>query len=159
MTKTTIIRLSGGALILASAGVMADAFGLARPELAIGTMFFALLAGSIGIALFLLQPVGRWAAGLSLLGVFVILGAQILYPTDAFAWMFALGQLSLGIALFQAGQLTRLVSVLWLVAGAMSLPPMLPVTRGFGFLVFGLALLTLGYTLWTQAGSREVAAA
>jgi hypothetical protein len=34
-----IIRLSGIALIIASAGVMADAFGLTSVEITIGTMF------------------------------------------------------------------------------------------------------------------------
>jgi hypothetical protein len=64
-----------------------------------------------------------------------------------------------GIALFPAGVLARLASILWLVAAAMGLPPMQPVTNGSGFLVFGLALLSLGYTLSTQAGPREVAIA
>jgi hypothetical protein len=38
-------------------------------------------------------------------------------------------------------------------------PPVLPTTHGFGFGAFGLALLGLGCTLWTQGGSREAATA
>jgi hypothetical protein len=159
MKKNRIIRLSGVALILASAGVMVDAFDLVRPDVAIGTMFFAMLFGSSGLVVFLWRAAGRWAAGLGLLGVLLILGSNLLYPSDAFAWMFALGLLSVGIALFPAGVLARLASILWLVAAAMGLPPMQPVTNGSGFLVFGLALLSLGYTLSTQAGPREVAIA
>jgi hypothetical protein len=156
MNKTLIIRLSGIALIIASAGVMADAFDLADPELAIGTMFFALLAGSIGIALFLLQSAGTLAAALGLLGVALILGAQPFYPRDTFAWMFALGQLSLGLALLQDGPLTRLVSIFWIAPGVVSLPPLVRATGGGDFVTFGLALLGLGCTLWTQARDAKL---
>lgn len=157
LNRTTIIRLSGIAMIIASVGVAADAFGLAATDLAIGTMFFALLAGSLGLAIFLLQFAGSLAAGLSLLGILLILVANPLYGSELGAWLFALGQLSVGIALLPAGPLARLAAIFWISAAVMSLPPLLPQTGGYNFVTFGLALLGLGYTLLTQAGRPELA--
>lgn len=155
MTQTTIIRLSGILFILASAGVMADALDLARPDLAIGTMFFAMLLGAPGLALFLKRQAGWWSAGLGALGVLVILASNLFYPTDVFAWMFPLGVAAVGLALLVAGRPARLASLVWLASGIMGLPPVPRVPNGTGFVLFGVALLVLGYLLWTEAGPRE----
>ena len=152
MKKNRIIRLSGIALILASAAVMADAFDLVRPDVAIGTMFFAMLFGSSGLAVFLWRAAGRWAAGLGLLGVLLILGSNLLYPSDAFAWMFALGLLSVGIALFPAGVLARRSQPL--PKEARSAPSSSPTHRGVDRLVSSLSCACL----WSRGGETSIGA-
>ena len=108
MKRKTIIRLGAIFFVLASAGVMADEFRLAPTEVAIGTMFFALLFGAGSLAVFLWRAAGWWAAGLGMVGVLAIVASNLFYPTDLFAWMFSLGVLCVGLALLPAGPLARL---------------------------------------------------
>jgi hypothetical protein len=157
MKRKTIIRLGAIFFVLASAGVMADEFRLAPTEVAIGTMFFALLLGAGSLAVFLWRAAGWWAAGLGLVGVLAIVASNLFYPTDLFAWMFSLGVLCVGLALLPAGPLARLTSIVWQVGGILGLPAT-PDMPG-GFFYFGVALLLLGYMLWTEAGARKQAVA
>jgi hypothetical protein len=157
MKQTLIIRLSGIAFVVASAGVVADAYRVLGPDVTIGTMMLAMLLGASGLALFLRRQAGWWTAGLGVLGVLVILGSNLFYPTDTFAWMFPLGVGAVGLALLPAGRLARLASLVWLVGGILGLPPVPSPSGGLGFIFFGVALLLLGYVLWTEADSRETA--
>lgn len=155
--QTLIIRLSGIAFVVASAGVMADLYGVLWSDAAIGTMMLAMLLGASGLALFLRRQAGWWNAGLGVLGVLVILGGNLFYPSDTFAWMFSLGVATVGLALLPAGRIARLASLVWLTGGILGLPPVPSVPGGLGFFLFGVALLLLGYVLWTEADSREMA--
>lgn len=155
MKQNLIIRISSIFFVIAGAGVMVDA--LWNEHLGIAAMWFGILLGSSGLVLFLRRQAGWWAAGLGLAGVLLILGAENLYPSDAFVWLNAFGVLGVGLALLPAGRLARLASVLWLVDGVMKLPAIR--ARGLDFGAFGLALLVLGCVLWMEAGSREVASA
>lgn len=159
MKQPLIIRLSGILFILASAGVMADAYDVVQPDVAIGTMFIAMLLGAGGLAVFLHRQAGWWAAGLGALGVLVILVSNLFYPTEVFAWMFPLGVVTVGLALLPAGRLARLTSLVWLVSGILGLPPLPSVPGGLGFFLFGVALLILGYLLWLEAVPRRAQAA
>jgi hypothetical protein len=157
MKQTLIIRLSGIAFFVASAAVVADVYRVFGPYVTIGTMWLAMLLGVGGLALFLRRQAGWWIAGLGLLGVLVILVSNRFYPSDTFAWMFALGVTAVGLALLPAGRLARLASLVWLVGGIVGLPPVPSPPDGLGFIFFGVALLLLGYVLWTEADSREAA--
>jgi hypothetical protein len=117
-------------------------------------MFFAMLLGASGMGLVRRRAAGWWVAGLGLVGVLLILVANAFYPSDAFAWMFAIGTICVGLPLLLAGWPARLASLVWLASGIMGLPPVPRVPGGAGFLLFGVALLVLGYLLWAEAGPR-----
>jgi hypothetical protein len=158
MKQNLIIRVSGIFFLIAFAGVMVDAYGVLRSDVAIGTMFFAMLLGTSGLALSLQRRAGWWVAGLGVLGVLVILGSNLFYPSDTFAWMFPLGVAAVGLALLPAGRLARQAALVWLVGGILGLPAVPSVPGGLSFLLFGVALLLLGYLLFTEADSKRAAA-
>ena len=137
-----LLAIAGIGLLIASPGFMV--FGIALMVLGLGISMFASAAGSIGTVLTLLLGLGMLAPLLALTGFMLLVAAP-----GYLVFGIALMALSLGLSEFAhsggaVSQTMKLLLGLALMSGLLMITSLMLLIAAPGYLIFGLALMSLG---------------